>query len=213
MSKNYFRYYKPEFLIAFIIVLGTILTYATKKLLPLINGYLDEPYIQFPSISILIGLIFILIDKFLWNTKMFSWLFWVEDFSGKYEGKIEYQFMDKNKHLKKGEKRQLKIIKQTGSEIVISTYTYDEDRKLSSPSVNSSMYVEKTKGNDEYNIIYNYLNEGSPLKKKVNTHYGTEILKFKNVRKEKSISGRYFTERDPYQSKGLLTDFKWIEKV
>ncbi len=200
MEKDYFKYYRPSFLIGLIITIF-IIVYLAK----------DHWTLSISILSI-VSFFILIITEYLWKYFPFKCLFWIDDFSGKYEGIIKYQYLDSNKKVKKGEKRQVKHIKQTGSKITISTQTYDKNGKLSSPSVNSSMYVERAKDQEAYNIIFNYLNDGNPLKKRVNTHYGTEILRFEKIDGVKSISGRYFTERDPYQSKGVLVDFKWISK-
>ncbi|HZW62102.1 MAG TPA: hypothetical protein VFF15_00500 [Flavobacteriaceae bacterium] len=207
MEKNYFKYIHPGILVSLIIVLGLVIELVTDWLFPIINQYLSNPYLKFPSTVVVVSGIMFLIDEFLWNCPPFKWLYRVDDFSGTYEGVIEYQYLDRKKNLKTGRKRQVKVIRQSGSKIAISTKTYDENGELSSPSVNQNMYVEKCKSGNGYTLIYNYLNDGKHLSKNLNTHFGTEILKFEKDGKVKKLSGRYYTERDPYMSKGILKDF------
>ena len=70
------------------------------------------------------------------------------------------------------------------------------------------MYVEKTRDDKHFRLLYNYLNEGS-TEQGFPPHYGTEILKVYKNGKGKVLSGRYFTEREP-QTKGDFIEMEWI---
>lgn len=210
MRKNYFRYYKNNIVVPVILITGTIIGVIVKLLLPLINGYLSEPYLQYPSITILLGSLVLFIDVFLWKYKPFKWLFWIDDFSGRYEGEIHYQYRDENGIEQSGSLRHVKIIKQTGSKICVSSFTYKDDKNPSSMSVNKGMHVEKTDCNEHYRLIYNYLNDGS-TKQGFPTHYGTEVIKFNRNGNEKFLSGNYYTDRLPFQTKGEFKNMKWID--
>ncbi|WP_339893758.1 hypothetical protein [uncultured Algibacter sp.] len=197
MEKDYLKYYHPQFLI-FLIVGGFLLIYLTKESFGL-------------SISVfsILTLILVTITKYLWKYKPFSWLFWVEDFSGRYEGRLIYQFQDENGDLQTGELEHIKIVSQTGSNINISSFTKKADGSMSSPSSNKGMYIEHTQDGQHFNFIYNYLNEGS-TEQGFPPHYGTEVVKFIKNGNEKKLSGRYFTNRSPYQTKGEFKDLKWV---
>ena len=197
MEKDYLKYYHPKFLIGLAIV-GFVLIYLAKESFGL-------------SISVfgVLTLLITLITKYLWQYKPFKWLFWVDDFSGRYEGKLVYQYKDDDGNLKTGELEHIKIVSQSGSKINVSSFTKKADGTLSSPSINKGMYVETTQDGQHYNLIYNYHNEGS-TDQGFPSHYGTEVLKFINNGNEKILSGGYFTSRSPYQTKGEFKDLKWV---
>ncbi|MBB3123789.1 hypothetical protein FHS04_001292 [Mesoflavibacter sabulilitoris] len=197
MEKDYLKYYHPQFLIGLAIV-GFVLIYLAKESFGL-------------SISVFgaLTLLITLITKYLWQYKPFKWLFWIDDFSGRYEGKLVYQYKDNNGNLQTGELEHIKIVSQSGSKINVSSFTKKADGSLSSPSINKGMYVETTQDGQHYNLIYNYHNEGS-TEQGFPPHYGTEVIKFINDGNEKKLSGRYFTNRSPYQTKGEFKDLKWV---
>lgn len=196
MEKDYLKYYHPQFLIG-LVIMGFVLIYLAKQSLGV-------------SISVfgILTLLITLITKYLWRYKLFKWLFWVDDFSGRYEGKLIYQYKDDKGEIQTGELEHVKIVSQSGSQIHVSSFTKKVDGTLSSPSINKGMYVETTQDGQHYNLIYNYHNEGS-TEQGFPPHYGTEVVKFINDGKEKRLSGRYFTNRSPYQTKGEFKDLKW----
>ena len=49
-------------------------------------------------------LLITLITNYLWQFRPFKWLFWVDDFSGRYEGKLVYQYKDDNGNIIDGTK-------------------------------------------------------------------------------------------------------------
>ena len=208
MERNYFKYYKSGAIVPFLIIVGTSLSYMTSYLIPLIANSANISYYQFPSVTILIGLVVYAIDKWLWIYPPFSWLFWIDDFSGRYEGTLCYQYQD-NGVTKSGELVHIKIISQKGSGINVASFTKKQDGTLSSPSNNKGMYVEPTQDGQHFNLIYNYLNEGS-VERGFPPHYGTEVIKFIRDKKNKELSGRYYTNRTPFQTKGEFKNLKWI---
>lgn len=197
MEKDYLKYYHPNVLIGMVIIVF-VLIYFTKESLGL-------------SISIfsVLTLFIVLITKYLWNVRPFSWMFWFDDFSGRYEGKIVYQYLDGNGLLQTGELDHIKIVSQSGSKINITSFTKKADGSLSSPSVNKGMYVETTPDDQHFKMIYNYLNDGSQ-DQGFPPHYGTEVVKFIKDGNEKMLSGGYFTNRTPFQTKGEFKDLKWV---
>ena len=71
------------------------------------------------------------------------------------------------------------------------------------------MYVERDE-DDHFRLIFNYRNEGNSILG-FPPHYGTNIIKFiKRKNGEKHLSGRYFTERQPFQTKGQFIDLKRV---
>jgi len=197
MKPDYLKYYKSKVLIFLISILFLIVLLSKNHW-----GL---------SISIMgtISILLIIITDYLWKYKPFIWLFNIDNFSGHYEGIIKYHYKDKSGKLITNELKHVKIINQTGSRITIFSFTFKPDGTKSSLSVNKGMYVEKTEDGKHYRLIYNYLNQGSS-KQEFPPHYGTDILKFLNNKDGKILSGRYFTEREPYQTKGEYIKLKWI---
>ncbi len=208
MDKNYFKYYKPSLIVPFLLIVGTLLSYLTAYLIPLLTDSINVSYYQFPSTTIMIGGLIYCIDKWWWKYPPFRWLFWIDNLSGRYEGLLCYQYQD-NGTLKSGELKLIKIISQTGSSIHISSFIKQQNGTLSSPSVNKSMYVEKTHDDRHFNLIYNYLNKGS-TQQGFPLHYGTGIVKFIKEGNSKVLSGHYFTDRTPFQTRGEFKNLKWV---
>ena len=197
MKHDYLKYYHSKTLIFLIGVLLFVVV-AAKEYWTL-------------SISVfgLTSILLILITNHLWKFKPFIWLFWVDDFSGRYEGFLHYQYQDDSGEIKSGKLKHVKLINQNGSRITISSFTIKPDGSKSSLSVNKGMFVEKTEDEQHYRLIYNYLNEGS-VEQGFPPHYGTEIIKFIKQGNDKVLSGGYFTGREPYQTKGEFSELKWV---
>ena len=195
MNNGYFKYYKSSVLITLITFFGVVLFFAK-----------DYWGWSFSIVSFISALLFI-IDKWLWNKKMFSWMFWVENFSGRYEGELEYEYRDENCKIQKGRLKHVKIIHQSGSKISIFSFTIKNNGIQSSLSENKGIYVEQMNGGKHYQFIYAYLNNGNF---EVGPHFGTEIIKFIRKGQDKFLSGRYFTERLPFSTKGNYIELKWV---
>ena len=194
MTDGYFKYYKSKLLISLLVFLG-ILIYLAK----------EHWGISVSIIAIISTLLFI-IDKWLWKTKIFSKMFWIDDFSGTYEGQLEFEFKDSHCKTQKGILTHKKVIHQTGSRIKIYSFSINEDGTQSSVSENIDISVKKLDGK-QFQFIYSYLNNGNSS---LTPHFGTEIIKFIVKGDEKYLSGRYFTERLPYQTKGKFIDLRWV---
>ena len=197
MTNDYLKYYKSNVLI-FLVGLLLFVVFSAKE------------YWQL-SISIfgIVSAIMVAISTFLWKYKLFIWLFNVDDFSGRYVGTLQYQYRDGSGQVKTGELEHIKLINQNGSRITVSSFTIKADGTKSSLSVNKGMYVEKTEDEQHYRLMYNYLNEGSS-EQGLPPHYGTEIIKFIKIGKNKTLSGGYYTGREPFQTRGDFSELKWI---
>lgn len=197
MSKTFFQYYKPSVLIGLIAILAIVL-------------FLAKDYwgLSFSIIGF-ISLILYVVDEWLWNTPIFSWIFWTDNFSGRYEGYLVFEYRDENCEIKTGKLKHVKIIHQKGSKISIYSFSIKKDGNPSSVSENKGMDVELLNGEKHYQLIYSYLNGGNS-ELKFPPHYGTDIIKFLKKGKNKSISGRYFTERLPFSTKGKYVDLNWV---
>jgi len=197
MSNGYLRYYKPSVLIGLLAFLGIAIYFAK-----------DYLHLSVSIVSI-ISLILLAIDFWLWKTLLFSWMFWVDDFSGRYEGFLEYEYRDEYCNVKKGKLSHVKIIHQSGSKITIFSFTKYDDKKASSLSENIGMYVEKMNGEKHYQLTYTYLNNGNGDLKYPH-HSGTDVIKFIRKGKEKQLSGRYYTERVPFSTRGKYLELNWV---
>lgn len=197
MKHDYLKYYNSKISIYLIGIL-------------LLAAYLAKDYwhLSISIFAIVFGMM-IFISTHLWKYKPFSWLFWIDDFSGRYEGIVSYQFRDESGNIQNGELKHVKVISQNGHRISVSSFTIKLDGERSSSSLNKGMYVEKTEDERHYRLIYNYLNEGSQ-EQGFPPHYGTEIIKFIKRGEEKVLSGKYYTNREPYQTKGEFSELKWV---
>lgn len=151
-----------------------------------------------------VAAVFYLITTKLWNIWPFKYMTKVDDFSGIYEGEIEYLYLDENCTEVRGYLKQIKVIDQNALKITISTTTYDQNGRKSSTSINKGMYVEKAENGRDYRLIYNYDNDGNSLNK-LDKHTGTEVLRFIKNDQGKFLDGEYYTSRLPHQSRGRIS--------
>jgi hypothetical protein len=195
MKNDYLKYFKPSVLIGLVVfqTIGVIT----------INTNLTI------SISIFTVVTFVLttISTKLWNKKWIIWMFWVDDISGCYEGILRYKYIDDGEE-KTGELKHVKIINQNGYRISITSFTFKTDGTPSSQSENIGVYVKKTTDERHFLLVYNYLNNGS-TEQGFPPYWGTEIIKIMNVDGIKTLSGNYFTDRNP-QTKGDFINMKWV---
>ena len=196
MKNNFFNYFRSSILIAVIVVFVIAL-------------YLAKTHwgLSF-AISGTVSMLLVLISKYLWKIKPFKWLFWIDDFSGRYEGILEYQYVDEYGVLQSGERKHVKIINQNGSRISIASFTLKENGARSSPSYSRGIFVEPTEDEHHFRLIYHYLNEGNQ-QLGFSPHYGTDVLKFISNGKSKELSGGYYTDRNP-QTRGEYQNLKWV---
>ena len=194
---DYLKYYHPEFLKALIAFLALTL-------------FLAKNYWEV-SISIL-GVIsgaIVVISTYLWKYRPFIWMFWVDDFSGRYEGYLKYHYQNDKGEMQSDELKHVKVINQNGNRIVVTSFTIKEDGTKSSISVSKGMFVEKTEDEKHYRLIYNYYNEGS-FSDRLPPHYGTEVIKFIKNDDSHKLTGEYYTGREPYQTKGEFINLKKV---
>lgn len=195
MENNFLKYYKPSFLVTLVVALA----------IGLFLGF-QHWGISISVISV-ISIFLVILNKWLWKYKPFSYLFWIKDFSGRYEGFLEYEFRNAICEIITGSLKHVKIIYQTGSTIKVSSFTFDANGKSSSSS--DSIEVAACKGEDEiYTLIYTYRNEGN-TKLGFSPHYGTEVIKFIKNNGKSVLSGNYYTNRTPIQTRGKFIDLKF----
>lgn len=199
MAQDYFKYFNSKTLPFLLVGLFALLWLAK-----------DNWHLSFSLFGIL-SILLVLISTYLWKFPPFNYLFWVDDFSGRYEGMLLYQFIDDEGIKKSSQLKHIKLVNQNGHRITIHSFTIKEDGSKSSISVNIGMHVEKTPDEKHFHLIYNYLNEGS-TEQGFPPHYGTEVVKFIKHGKQKKLSGEYYTNRQPFQTKGEYIDLKWVSK-
>lgn len=197
MKRDYLKYFYPQ---AFMGLSGLLLTgvYYLNQCLP----------VALSTFGVAAGTISLVTTK-AWKLPPFKWLFWVDNLSGTYEGYIKWQYREKNGEVKKGRFKHVKVIVQNGYKITVNSYTFKEDGSPSSPSVNKGMYVDKTKDDKCFTMVYSYFNDGS-TEQGFCGHYGTDVLKFIKNGEQMKISGKYYTNRYPYQTRGEYAELKRV---
>lgn len=195
---NLFRYYKPNAIIGFIILSGSIIGGILTFIIKTIDTYSDLSYYQYPSASVFVGLLVLVIDRYLWNKKPFRFLFFVPNISGRYEGEIEYV----NPISKREENKKCVFeIFQTGS--LIKFYCYFNKNDGTEKTKSESLVETVIKNEDNtYSLVFTYLNHG--LNNHFQEHSGTNILKFIENEEGKFLKGIYYTNREP-QTKGEMS--------
>ncbi len=195
MKNDYLKYFKPNVLVGLVLITGVAI-----YLLKTNWGF------SIAVISTITAVLGVVATK-LWRFKLFNWMFWVDDLSGRYEGYLKYRFV-LNGELKTGQLKHIKLIRQNGYKISVTSFTLKNDGSLSSPSENRGMFVNMTNDSSHFRLVYHYLNEGS-TEQGFMPHYGTEVLKVISQNGKKRLSGRYYTEREP-QTKGEFINMEWV---
>ena len=196
MKNGFFNYFKSSVLLTLVASLAIIL-------------YLAKTHWGISiTITGIITTLLILISKYWWRYYPFKWLYWVDDFSGRYEGILQYQYFDDNGTLQTGERKHIKIINQRGYRISVASFTLKQDGTRSSPSFSKGLFIEEIEDGQHYQLIYHYLNEGNK-QLAFAPHFGTDVLKFIKRGESKELSGGYYTDREP-QTKGVYKNLKWV---
>lgn len=196
MTQDYFKYFNSKTLPFLMVGIYMLLGLAKE------NWHLSI------SIFAVLSTFIMAITTFLWKFFPFKYLFWVDNFSGRYEGILQYHFTDNDGNQRTGQLKHVKIVKQNGHLITIHSFTIKDDGSPSSPSENKGMYIEKTNCGNHFNLIYNYMNQGS-TENGFPPHYGTDVLKFIRIGKDKILTGCYYTNRNP-QTKGFYKELIWV---
>ena len=189
------RYFKAKSVIVLIIAITLSLYF--------VNKYISGNWgVSFSVISVVTG-VFIIINNYLWKVKPFSLLYNAPDFSGRYEGTIKFEFRNEKCEIVSGTLEHIKIIHQNGSEIIVHSWTRKKDGSISSKSTSIEAHICKHKDGN-FKLIYNYLNEGD-IAQGFPPHYGTEVIELIKEATYKSLEGKYYTDRLPFQTRGYLS--------
>ena len=201
MKTDFLKYFQPSVVVALsITVAGSLVILKEHFALSLsILGITTATFTSIASITWRWG----------WLKKVLIHLFWVDDFSGRYEGYLEYQYRDDKGELHKGRLKHVKIINQSGSRITLSSFSIRDDGTKSSVSVSKALDVAKTEDGHHFRITYFYQNGGCS-ERGFPPHNGTEIIKFIKRKNDKQLTGGYYTDRQPFQTKGEFKDLKWV---
>ncbi len=205
MKNNYFQYYKPNVVIGFIVVLGSGIGALVTWLIKFFNEFLDISYYQYPTASVIIAILILAIDKWLWQYKPFSFLYSIPNISGRYEGIIRYH----NPRTDQDESKQCIVeIIQTGSKVKINSYFQKPFGQEQTPSKSLIETVVKN-DDDTYSLVFTYRNQGIPGE--FAGHNGTNILKLIDNENGRFLKGVYYTDREPFQTRGQM-EVKFITK-
>jgi len=143
-----------------------------------------------------------LLNSYLWSYPLVKTLYEFPDMRGTYEGTLEYRYRNELNEEQTGTLNTIRIISQNGSGLFIRSIFKKADGEISSESTARNVEVIKEDA-ETVKLIFHYHNEGS-TQQGFGPHDGTEILRFNNSKGVKSISGIYYTNRTPFQTKGTL---------
>jgi len=189
-----FSYYKPQALITSIIVLGSVSSWGLSKLC-------DYNFLQgIGPTTIVMGFLYVY-DKYLWKLPVFKMINTVPNLNGVYEGEIEYYYNDENN------KKKCRLeIKQTCSSIKVKS-SFNKEGENETHSESTVALIKTDEVGDQHLYIY-YRNPGSQKNgDSLNSHDGMNVLEILKKKKNITIKGYYFTNRDP-QTKGRMEVIK-----
>lgn len=190
-----FKYYKTETLISFLV----ILVVGISSNIPIVKDFLTKnnlSFISLPSITVLIGLILLIMEKWLHLCPpIWKYFMKVPYIGGKYRGKINFIFIDPIEGEKHGEKVCEMNIYQTPSKIKISSkFYYNEDDEKEKQTTYSESFVELLQEIDNLTFLhFAYENGGVTINNEVPKATGFNTLKYE--KEEKSLQGEYFSQR------------------
>lgn len=165
---------------------------------PIINHYLKSILGTTISVISITTFIIFIADKLLIKIPVINkLLFSVPYIKGRYQGHIIFI----NPQTKVEDSKSCYVeIKQNGSKIDISSFF--EKKHNDSVSHSISEVITKKK-NDNFQLIFTYLNEGGNHKD-LPAHYGTNVLDIILNQKKVKLKGIYYTDKNP-QTKGKMT--------
>ncbi len=194
MSNFSLRYYKQP---TIIVVVG-LATLATS----FVSHFVNEKWGVAVSAFALAAGLFTVIDYWLWWRWPIKYLYQLKDFRGRYIGSLSYERRDDSGVLIQGSLRHEKILSQTGSGVAVKSITYKDDGSVSSESISDVESIQLER-DGSFKLIYNYLNAGS-THQGFAPHYGTEVLSFSEIGGVKCLTGYYYTNRQPFQTRGEI---------
>ncbi len=185
-----FTYYKPGFLVT---IIG-LLWLSSSWLLSKVWGY---GVFQGVGPAFVISILLVLYDKCLWKVKGFRYLNTVPNLNGRYSGKIEFHFNDKD-----DSKECVLRVRQSCSTLSISS-TFAGEQENETKSTSTEAFI-KTDESGEQTLYFYYHNRGSRKDgDTLNQHDGMTVLEINANSDGIELDGYYFTNRSP-QTKGCM---------
>lgn len=188
------RYMKTGAVVSFLLVVGVLAHFVSDYFQ--FYGVITVSFITLGTLALTI------FNLWLWNKPIISSMYEYPDMSGIYEGTINYVYQDASGKIMTGSSIAQREISQNGSGLFIRSTIYQPNGEVS--SVSTSHHVELNKeGPKSIKLIFHFHNEGSATQG-YPSHDGTEILRFTSDNGKKHLSGSYYTNRVPYQTKGTI---------
>lgn len=187
-----FKYYKTIPLIASILILSGLVELCVGNWInPFLAKYLPMGnHFRVPTTVSILGVLFYIYNQYLWKIPVFKLLMSVPNMSGRYEGKVKYEWDGLN-----NEKNCFIEVVQTASKIKVQTYFSDGVNENTS----SKSLVEDIKHEEDgfFDIYLFYLNSGTKKNGELDCHEGANKLRFIPGRKtiKNQLIGHYFTNR------------------
>jgi len=184
------RYYKTSTLIILILLLAIGIDLLFGLIEPLISRYFSAGIIRVPSNATIIGSLLYFHNKYLWNKWLGRFLVNIPDISGRYKGKIYFEFNGL-----KGQNDCIVEVTQTASSIKINSYFKNNDNETSTSKSLVENIIKEEDGC--FGVYIFYLNTGSLENKILDCHQGANYMKFipKSENYKKKLKGNYFTNR------------------
>jgi hypothetical protein len=204
-----FKYYKTVPLITTILILSGLVELCVGNLInPCLANYLPVGnHFRVPTTVSILGLLFFIYNQYLWKIPVFKLLMSVPDISGRYEGKVKYEWEGI-----KNEKKCFIEVVQTASKIKVQTYFSDGV----SENTCSKSLVEDIKQEEDgfFDIYLFYLNSGTKQNGGLDCHEGANKLRF--IPRGKTVNnqliGHYFTNRQ-VQTRGEIEAIQISKKL
>lgn len=206
-----FKYYKTTWLILIIISLAIGIDFLLEEwIVPFLKSKEFE-FLRAPGNVSLIAMILVFYDSFLWKLPVFNFLVNIPNISGRYKGKINWEFQGK-----KGENECYIEVKQSASKIKIHSYfKNDLNEKTDSKSLVEDIKLEE---DGFFDIYLFYINNGNKINSILDCHEGANKLRYIPANKERKskLTGHYFTNRliqtrgeieTEFESKNLKGEF------
>jgi hypothetical protein len=203
-----FKYYKPERLVIFIIILyfpfsflSELIERACKRWDMLERIVLDSH--SFSTLTLLI-LAIVFVNKVGWKWSIFKWLIDIPNLNGRYSGELVSSYKDEGGQFVK--KTCVVEIRQNASEIHVSSYFSNSGSEAASSSSHSISEAIVKEQNDFFKLYYIFVNDTGFLENEVRNHTGTAtFFYYPDV---KILEGEYYNQR---MNKGTLK-VRFIQK-
>lgn len=194
-----FKYYNTGSLIILILVLSVIYVMLQQGMSSLIQipASLQAPlavlneYLGWVSPLAFIGVVFFVINEYLWRFPWMNWLVDVPDLNGRYKGELVSSYVGTDGQQVR--KECVIEINQNASAIHVYSYYADKGSTVQTSmaySISEEIVKEK---NGSYTLYYLFTNEPDSMIEALNKHNGT--AKFTYLADKKQLVGEYYNHR------------------